>query len=55
MKIKEKKAKSLAVDSNPLSLDELKKEIAQAEKGPFYSPDQSKKLIASWRKKKNSL
>jgi hypothetical protein len=55
MKIKDKKAKSLAVDSSPLSMDELKKGIADAEKGPFYNPEQSKKLIASWRKKKSSL
>ena len=56
MKIKTKKAKSMAmeVEGSPIRIAEFKKSIAKAEKGPFYTPDQSKKLLASWRKKKDS-
>lgn len=54
MKIKDKKAKSMAIEGGPIAIDELKKSIAKAEKGPFYTLEQSKKLIASWRKKKDS-
>lgn len=51
MKIKTKKAKSMAmeVEGSPIRIAEFKKSIAKAEKGPFYTPDQSKKLLASWR------
>lgn len=52
MKIKTKRAKSLVMNGGSIPIDELKKGIAKAEKGPFYSPEQSKKLIASWRKEK---
>lgn len=55
MKLKIKKSKSLATEGGPLSIDVLKKNISKAEKGPFYTPEQSKKLIESWRKKKDSL
>jgi hypothetical protein len=54
MKIKTKKAKSMAMEGSAIPIDELKKSIAKAEKGPFYTPDRSKKLLASWRKKKDS-
>lgn len=55
MKLRAKKSKSLAVEGNSLSIDEFKKSISEAEKGPFYTSEQSKKLLESWRKKKDSL
>lgn len=55
MKItKTKIAKSLVMDGGPISIDELKKDIVKAEKGPFYTPEQSKKILASWRREKDS-
>ena len=53
MKIKNKQVKSLAMEGSSIPIDELKKGIAKAEKGPFYTLEQSKKLIASWRKEKD--
>ncbi len=55
MKTDIKKSKSLALEGSPIKLDELKKDIAKAEKGPFYTPSEAKKLMASWRKKKGAL
>jgi predicted transcriptional regulator len=37
-----------------LSLDEFKKGIEEAEKGPFYTIEESKKIIAQWRELRNS-
>ena len=54
MKLKTRKAKSIAMEGSSIPIDELKKSIVKAEKGPFYSPEHSKKLLASWRKKKDS-
>ena len=54
MKIKTRKAKSMAMEGSPIPIDELKKSIVKAEKSPFYTPEQSKKLLASWRKEKDS-
>ena len=54
MKVKTWKAKSMAMEGSPIPIEELKKNIAKAEKGPFYTPEQSKKLLALWRKKKDS-
>jgi hypothetical protein len=55
MKTDIKKSKSLALEGSPLRLNELQNEITKAEKGPFYTPAQAKKLLLSWRKKKSSL
>ena len=44
MKTDIKKSKSLALEGSPIQLDELKKDIAKAEKQGFSSPD------ASWFK-----
>ncbi len=54
MKTEVKKSKSWALEGSPISIDEFKKDIAKAEKGPFYTPEQAKKLLATWRKKKDS-
>jgi hypothetical protein len=55
MKTDVKKSKSMALEGSPIPLDEFRQDIAKAEKGPFYTPEQAKKLMASWRKKRNSL
>ena len=43
-----------ALPGNPISWDEFKKGIQKAEKGPFYTVGESKKLFEEWRKQKNS-
>ncbi len=55
MKVDTSKSKSFAVEGGSLSIDDLKKAIEKAEKGSFYSPAKAKKLLAQWRKKKDSL
>ncbi len=54
MKVKSIKSRNLALEGNPLTIDDLKKEIAKGEKGPFYSTEKAKKLMTEWRKKKGS-
>jgi hypothetical protein len=51
---KTKTKKNWALPGETLSLDELKKGIDEAEKGPFYTIDESKKMLAQWRKQRNS-
>lgn len=50
-KIREKR---WALPSEPISIHELKAGVKEAEKGPFYTIDQSKKILAGWRRKRNS-
>ena len=52
--IKAKKINSWALLGNPLSLDEFKAGIKKAEEGPFYTVEESKKMLEEWRKKRNS-
>lgn len=52
--IKTATKKNWALPGEPLSLDEFKKGIEDAEKGPFYTIDESKKMITQWRKQRNS-
>lgn len=56
MKTKVKNAiqKNWALPGEPLSKDEFKKDIKDVEKGPFYSIEESKKMISEWRKQRNS-
>ncbi len=42
----------MALEGNPLTRDEFKKEIAKGEKGPFYSTEQARKLMTEWKQKK---
>lgn len=49
-----KDRKNWALPGNPLTLDEFKKGIEEAEKGPFYTIEESKKIIAQWREARNS-
>jgi hypothetical protein len=52
---KTKVSSSWALPGDPISLEEFRAGIKEAEKGPFYTIDESKKMIAEWRKKKNLL
>lgn len=52
--VKSKETDKWALPRNPLTLDEFKAGIKEAEKGPFYTIDESKKIIKEWRSKKNS-
>jgi|LakMenEpi03Aug12_release.lakeMendotaPanAssembly.Ray.scaffolds.fasta_scaffold972416_2 hypothetical protein len=47
-------AQSLPLSGEALSEDQLKEAIKVAEKGPFYSIHESKKLIKGWREQKHS-
>jgi hypothetical protein len=58
MKIKTTKTKendSWALPGNPITLEKFKAAIKEAEKGPFYTIEESKKIIAEWRRKRHSL
>jgi len=48
--IKTKKADSWALPGDPITLEEFKAGIKEAEKGPFYTIEESKKMLAEWRK-----
>jgi hypothetical protein len=52
--IKLKESESWALPGNPISLDEFKAGIKEAEKGPLYTVEESKKKLEEWRKKRNS-
>lgn len=56
MKVSVKKAtlKNWTLPGDAISLDEFKKGIKKAEKGPFHSIEESKKLINGWRERKRS-
>ncbi len=43
-----------ALPGEPISIDEFKAGIKEAEKGPFYTIEESKKILTEWRKKRNS-
>jgi len=53
--IKTKGTGSWALPGDPITLDEFKLGIKEAEKGPFHTIEESKKIIEEWRKKRNSL
>jgi hypothetical protein len=57
MKVDTVKSEASALEGSSMPINEFKKaiDIEQAEKGSFYSPLQAKKLLAKWRKKKDSL
>jgi predicted transcriptional regulator len=52
--IKAKETDSWALPGKSLSLDEFKAGIKKAEKGPFYTVEESKNMLEEWRKKRNS-
>lgn len=45
---------SMALPGGSLSLEDFKKEIVHAENGEFYTIEDSKKIIATWREQRNS-
>ena len=51
-KLKKAEKGSWASPGKPLSTEEFKKGIKEAEQGPFYSIEESKKIVSSWRKEK---
>ena len=46
--------KNWALPGGVLSIQEFEKGIKDAEKGPFYTIEESKKMIAQWRREKSS-
>jgi hypothetical protein len=52
--IKSKETSHWALPGDPLSVDEFKAGIKEAEKGPFYTIEESKKIIEEWRRQRNS-
>ena len=52
--IKTKEKDNWALPGDPLTLDQFKAGMKEAEKGPFYTVDESKKMLEEWRKKRNS-
>lgn len=52
--IKSKETESWALPGNPISIDDFKDGIKKAEKGPFYTIEESKQILEAWRKKRNS-
>lgn len=58
MKTKAIKTKAIgnwALPGEPITLDEFKAGIKEAEKGPFHTIEESKKILEEWRRKRNSL
>ena len=53
--VKTKGTGSWALPGDPITLDEFKEGIKEAEKGTFHTIEESKKIIKEWRRKRNSL
>ncbi len=54
MRTTKSKEKKWAIPGEPLDSDEFTKGIEEAEKGSFYSIEESKQLLKEWRKNKTS-
>lgn len=52
--LKSREKENWALPGSPISQDEFKSGIKKAEKGPFYTVEESKKLLEEWRKQENS-
>jgi hypothetical protein len=52
--IRSKGTESWALPGDPISPGEFKAGIEKSEKGPFYTVEESKKILEEWRKKKYS-
>jgi hypothetical protein len=50
-----KETDNWALPGDPITLGKFKEGIKEAEKGPFYTIEESKKILEGWRKKRNSL
>ncbi|MCF8360892.1 MAG: hypothetical protein K9H26_19240 [Prolixibacteraceae bacterium] len=46
--------KNWSLPGEPLTEEEFKKGIKQAEKGPFFTIEESKITMEQWREKRNS-
>ena len=53
-KVKTKK-NNLAIPGEPMSEAEFHALIREAEKGPFYTLEESKKIFEKWKKKRYKL
>jgi len=53
--LKIKKKDEWAIPGGQITVNEFKAGIKEAEKGPFFTIDESKKILQEWRKPKNSL
>jgi len=53
--LKIKEIDKWAIPGEPLTVEEFKAGIKEAPKGPFFTIDESKKILQEWRKPKNSL
>jgi hypothetical protein len=47
--IKNKETDKWALPGDPLTAEEFKAGIKEAEKGPFYTIEESKKILKEWR------
>ena len=54
-KTKIKAKENLAIPGKPMTEAEFIKTIENAEKGPFYTIEESKKMFQEWRKKHYKL
>ncbi|HEY3390815.1 MAG TPA: hypothetical protein VGK38_14650 [Prolixibacteraceae bacterium] len=52
--IKNKDTGDWALPGDPLSINEFKTGIKDAEKGPFFTIEESKKILKGWRSQKHS-
>jgi len=52
--IKNKEPRRWALPGEPITREEFKAGIEEAEKGPFYTIREAKKIIDEWRRKRNS-
>lgn len=53
--IKSKEPGRWALPGKPITVDQFRAGIKEAEKGPFYTISEAKKIIDEWRRKRNSL
>jgi len=52
--VKNTAKKNWALPGEPLSFEEFEQGIKEAEKGTFYTIEESKKMITQWREQRNS-
>jgi len=52
--IKSKKTDNWALPGDPITLADFKAGIKKAEEGPFFTIEESKKMLEAWRNERNS-
>lgn len=50
--IKNKETDNWALPGDPITAEDFKAGIKEAEKGPFYTIEESKKILKEWRSQK---